>query len=203
MPPCSFGHRDSFANIVDLLDDMFERAATAEEPASMNFIKKHSMDLKDAGVDRTAARLFSNPPGDFGSMVNEVVGSGDWEDETSLGETWTKRNSYSYGRNEGDGKGRGGTIRPEVLDMLLNTTERVVQEIDSVEYGLTDIQEVRAIEQHLSRSCCLATSVSLGALVLPSSSVLCEYWCSKESCRKPKECRPQDWKAKECFYICH
>ena len=34
-----------------------------------------------------------------------------------------------------------GTARPEVLQELLKTTERVVQEIDSVEYGLTDIQE--------------------------------------------------------------
>ena len=43
--------------------------------------------------------------------------------------------------------GRGnerGTARPEVLQGLLKTTERVVQEIDSVEYGLTDIQEYYA-----------------------------------------------------------
>lgn len=33
-----------------------------------------------------------------------------------------------------------GTARPEVLKSLLQSTERVVQEIDSVEYGLTDIQ---------------------------------------------------------------
>ena len=37
-----------------------------------------------------------------------------------------------------------GTARPEVLEGLLKTTERVVQEIDSVEYGLTDIQEYYA-----------------------------------------------------------
>ena len=36
--------------------------------------------------------------------------------------------------------GERGTARPEVLQSLLKTTERVVQEIDSVEYGLTDIQ---------------------------------------------------------------
>ena len=34
-----------------------------------------------------------------------------------------------------------GTARPKVLDKLLATTKRVVQEVDSVEYGLTDIQE--------------------------------------------------------------
>ena len=37
-----------------------------------------------------------------------------------------------------------GTPRPEVLQSLLKTTDRVVQEIDSVEYGLTDIQEYYA-----------------------------------------------------------
>ena len=40
--------------------------------------------------------------------------------------------------------GERGTARPEVLEGLLKTTERVVQEIDSVEYGLTDIQEYYA-----------------------------------------------------------
>jgi len=136
--------RDTFANVVDLLDDMFERAASApDEPPEMNFIKKHSSELADEGVERPAARLFSNPPGDYGSMVNEVVGSGEWDKEESLGETWMGRNVFSYGKNEGGGS-KAGTARPKVLDKLLTTTERVVQEIDSVEYGLTDIQEYYA-----------------------------------------------------------
>jgi cobalamin biosynthesis Mg chelatase CobN len=54
--------RDSFANVVDLLDDMFERAAQLDEPPEMNFIRKHSLELAEDGVkERTAARLFSNP----------------------------------------------------------------------------------------------------------------------------------------------
>lgn len=76
-------------------------------------------------------------------MVNEVVGTGDWENSDSLGETWRGRNAFSYGRNEG-GVEAAGTARPEVLDKLLATTERVVQEVDSVEYGLSDIQEYYA-----------------------------------------------------------
>ncbi len=132
--------RDSFANVVDLLDDMFERCAEADEPVEMNFIKKHALDLAEEGVERPAARLFSNPPGDYGSMVNEVVGSGDWDESESLGETWKGRNVFSYGRNEGSGAGISGTARPDVLDKLLTTTDRIVQEIDSIEYGLTDIQ---------------------------------------------------------------
>ena len=46
---------------------------------------------------------------------------------------FTGRNVFSYGRNEGNGEGGiTGTARPEVLDKLLASTERVVQEIDSV-----------------------------------------------------------------------
>ncbi|CAM9969609.1 unnamed protein product, partial [Discosporangium mesarthrocarpum] len=129
--------RDSFANVVDLLDDLFEEAAAAsEEPVEMNFIRKHTLELKEKGVERPAARLFSNPAGDFGSMVNERVGTGDWEDGEALGQTWRSRNSFSYGKG-----GERGQARPEVLQGLLESTERIVQEIDSVEYGLTDIQE--------------------------------------------------------------
>jgi len=136
--------RDSFANIVDLLDDMFERAAAADdEPCTLNFVKKHALELSSDGIERPAARLFSNPPGDYGSMVNEVVSSGNWEKSESLGETWKSRNVFSYGRNEG-GVSKLGTARPKVLEKLLESTDRIVQEVDSVEYGLTDIQEYYA-----------------------------------------------------------
>lgn len=123
---------------------MFERAAVADEPVEMNFVKKHAESLRADGVERPAARLFSNPPGDYGSMVNEVVGTGDWSESEALGEQFVSRNSFSYGRAEGTGVGTAGTARPQVLDKLLETTERVVQEIDSVEYGLSDIQEYYA-----------------------------------------------------------
>ena len=46
-----------------------------------------------------------------------------------------KRNVFSYGRKD------KGQARPEILNQLLKTSERIVQEIDSVEYGLSDIQE--------------------------------------------------------------
>ncbi len=163
--------RDSFGNVLDLLDEMFERASYSDEPEDMNFVKKHTQALAAKGVERPYSRLFSNPPGDFGSLVNEQIGSGDWSDGKELGNTWQGRNSFSYGRQSssvgqqqqgGAGAGAGvgaaaggaagvgvaggekGQYRPEVLSTLLSTTERIVQEIDSVEYGLTDIQEYYA-----------------------------------------------------------
>jgi len=130
--------RDSFVNIIELLDDLFQRAATVEEPEDQNFIRKHYLALRSQGVANPSARLFSNPAGDFGSMVNERVVDGNWESGSELGDTWRDRNVFSYGRQD------KGQARPEVLTQLLQTSDRIVQEIDSVEYGLTDIQEYYA-----------------------------------------------------------
>jgi magnesium chelatase subunit H len=130
--------RDSFVNIIELLDDLFQRAAEIDEPEEMNFIRKHALILKAQGVENSSARLFSNPSGDFGSLVNDRVVDGNWESGEDLGNTWESRNVFSYGRND------KGQARPEVLQTLLKTSDRIIQEIDSVEYGLTDIQEYYA-----------------------------------------------------------
>ena len=127
--------RDTFVNIIELLDDLFQRAAEAEELEDNNFIRKHYLALKAQGVENASARMFSNPAGDFGSLVNDQVVDSNWESGDELANTWKNRNVFSYGRKD------KGQARPEVLSQLLATSDRIIQEIDSVEYGLTDIQE--------------------------------------------------------------
>jgi magnesium chelatase subunit H len=130
--------RDSFVNIIELLDDLFQRAAAADEPEEQNFIRKHARMLRSQGIDNASARLFSNPSGDFGSLVNDQVTASNWESGNDLGQTWEGRNVFSYGRTD------KGQARPQVLQSLLKSCDRIIQEIDSVEYGLTDIQEYYA-----------------------------------------------------------
>ena len=55
--------RDTFENVVLLLDDLFERAAAADEPVEMNYVRKHALELESQGAERPAARLFSEPGG--------------------------------------------------------------------------------------------------------------------------------------------
>jgi magnesium chelatase subunit H len=138
--------RDSFVNIIELLDDLFLRAAEAEEPEEKNFIRKHALALKSQGIENVSARLFSNPAGDFGSLVNDQVVERNWESGDELAQTWESRNGFSYGRKD------KGKARPEVLQQLLKTSDRIVQEIDSIEYGLTDIQEYYANTGGLKRA---------------------------------------------------
>ncbi len=138
--------RDSFVNIIELLDDLFQRAAAADEQQAQNYIRKHAQELEAKGVENSSARLFSNPSGDFGSLVNDRVTDSNWETGEELGETWRDRNSFSYGRQD------KGQARPEILQTLLKSTSDIVQEIDSVEYGLTDIQEYYANTGGLKRA---------------------------------------------------
>jgi magnesium chelatase subunit H len=127
--------RDTFVNIIELLDDLFRRAAEAEESADDNYIRKHCLVLEAQGIANASARMFSNPAGDFGSLVNDRVVDSNWESSDELADTWKSRNVFSYGRKD------KGQARPEILTQLLETSSQIIQEIDSVEYGLTDIQE--------------------------------------------------------------
>ncbi|MFN6340487.1 MAG: cobaltochelatase subunit CobN [Cyanobacteriota bacterium] len=142
--------RDSFVNIVELLDDLFRRAAEADEPEENNAIRRHARQLAAEGEENPTARLFSNPAGDFGSLVNDRITDANWETGEELADTWRGRNVFSYGRSD------KGQARPGVLAALLRGTDRVVQQIDSVEYGLTDIQEYYANTGGLKRAAELA-----------------------------------------------
>lgn len=131
--------RDSFEHVVFLLDDVCRRAAQAQEPDDWNFVKKHAFAMDKEGGDVDAgARLFSNPPADYGSMVNEQVADSAWENGDELANTYMNRNAYVYGRNN------TGRKSEATLKKMLSTTSRIVQQIDSVEYGLSDIQEYYA-----------------------------------------------------------
>ena len=71
----------------------------------MHGCRKHSKAMIQQGLANSSARLFSNPAGDYGSMVNERVGSSEWEDGSELGDTWASRNAFSYGRQACDNSG--------------------------------------------------------------------------------------------------
>jgi magnesium chelatase subunit H len=128
--------RDTFQMSLDLLDDLFRRAAAAPEPADQNFVRAHTLHMEAQGValDQATARIFTQRPGTYGTGVDERIEESAWETVDELADTYTRRNGYTYGGR------RGGTAAPAVLRGMLGTVEHVFQAIDSVEYGLTDMQ---------------------------------------------------------------
>ncbi|ASQ91276.1 magnesium chelatase subunit H [Prosthecochloris sp. GSB1] len=127
--------RDTFGVLVDLLDKLVKDAAKAIEPEEMNHVRKHVEEAVAKGQDfeSATARLFTQAPGSYGSMVEELIEDSAWESEDDLDNMFVKRTSYAYGGN------RYGDQQPEILESLLGTVDRVVQQVDSAEYGISDI----------------------------------------------------------------
>lgn len=128
--------RDTFAGAMDMLDKLVRDAASVDEPEDMNYVRKHVNALMATGVDfeQATARIFSQASGTYGTYVDDAVDSGNWEERQDLEEMFVRRNAYAFGG------AKGGGAQPEVLKSLLGTVGQVSQEIDSVEYGLTDMQ---------------------------------------------------------------
>ena len=79
--------------------------------------------------------LFSNPAGDYGSLVNDRVVDSNWESSEELGNTWCDRNALQPTVAKIKARLALRFCRP-----CSKSTDQIVQQIDSVEYGLTDIQ---------------------------------------------------------------
>ncbi len=128
--------RDNFPMILDLMDDLIVRAARADEPIDMNPIKAHVAAMQQEGqsFEAATARLFTQAQGEYGTGVDMVVDESQWESKSDLASIYIKRSGFAYG-----GK-RNGVAAQATYRSLLGTVEHVFQAIDSVEYGLTDMQ---------------------------------------------------------------
>ena len=83
-----------------------------------------------------------------------------------------------------------------MLEALLGTTERVVQEIDSVEYGLTDIQEYYA---NTGAVCCLQHELIMMAWLAPTAHAI--YVLLAGALKKAAENARKDGKSVGCSIV--
>ena len=127
--------RDTFEITMDFLDRMVRAAAKADEPVELNFIRKHVEEAVANGAlpEDATARMFTQQRGQYGTYVDDMIDDSAWESSDDLDSTFVRRIGFAYGG------GRAGAAAGPVLNRLLGTVGRVVQEIDSVEFGVTDI----------------------------------------------------------------
>ncbi len=128
--------RDSFGILMDQLDKLVREAALADEPHDMNFVKKHVDAMVAAGesFENASARQFTQAPGTYGNYVEDMVSDSAWESEDDLDALFIRRNASAYG-----GQRRGEKLTG-VLENLLGSVDRVVHQVDSTEYGVSDIE---------------------------------------------------------------
>jgi magnesium chelatase subunit H len=128
--------RDLLSHQVLLLDRAVRKAAEADEPESMNFVRKHVLaQAAEMAVDpaEAAGRIFSNAPGSYGSNVNHLVESGTWEEEAQLADAFVNRKSFAWSPSG------QWEEKPAVLRSALKNVSLTFQNIDSFEVGVSDI----------------------------------------------------------------
>ena len=128
--------RDLLPLQTKLLAEAALLAASADEPAEMNFVRKHALAFqaeKGGDLAQAALRVFSNADGAYGANVNQLVDSGSWNDEDELADAYVRRKGFAYGV---DGK---ASKQEAVLSHMLKSVAVTYQNLDSIELGVTTV----------------------------------------------------------------
>jgi magnesium chelatase subunit H len=128
--------RDLLPLQIRLLAEAAFLAASADEPPEQNFVRKHALAYQaehGGDLETAALRVFGNAEGAYGSNVNNLVESGRWQDEDELAETYSRRKGFAYGR-----AGRA-LEQPDLLRSVLGGVDLAYQNLDSVELGVTTV----------------------------------------------------------------
>jgi magnesium chelatase subunit H len=128
--------RDLLPLQIKLLAEAALLAASADEPVDRNFLRKHALAFvatNGGDLETAALRVFGNADGAYGSNVNNLIESGNWEDQDELAETYSRRKGFAYGR-------AGAPVQqPELLKSVLGGVDLAYQNLDSVELGVTAV----------------------------------------------------------------
>lgn len=134
--------RDTFPNLIELIDDAVQMAAGLEEEEEVNYIRRHVMEevkeLVSTGLDEEEARtqagmrIFGCPAGTYGAGVDILINNRNWKDNSDLGNIYTLWGGNAYGR-----KIHGLKVR-EVFAKRLAGAELTVKNESSMEIDMLD-----------------------------------------------------------------
>lgn len=128
--------RDLLPLQTKLLAEAAYKAATADEPEDMNFLRAHALayaQSEGCDMETAALRVFSNAEGAYGSNVNMLVDSSAFDDEDELADAYVARKSFAYGMN-GKAQQNNGLLKKALADVDL-----AYQNLESVELGITTV----------------------------------------------------------------
>ena len=111
--------RDAFPNLINLLDQAVELAASLDESPENNYIVKHLREdlanpanrhsresgnpgAEATGADRSSSlyRIFGSKPGTYGAGILPVLDERNWETVQDLAEVYTAWGGYAYTQEE-------------------------------------------------------------------------------------------------------
>jgi len=137
--------RDTFPNLIEMIDRAVNMVAAANEPLDQNFIRKHVTEELDEltaqGMDpRTARqeallRVFSCPTGTYGGGVDILIESKKWESTTDLATISVTWSCHAYSTE------LHGKISRETYSRRLAKTDVTVKNENSVEFDIYEIDD--------------------------------------------------------------
>jgi cobaltochelatase CobN len=90
--------RDTFPNVVELIDRAVRKVAELDEPEDVNPVRKHVRELREEGHEHPEARVFGPRPDLYAAdNMRSKVESSDWDDEAELIDAYLNDMGYAYG----------------------------------------------------------------------------------------------------------
>lgn len=137
--------RDTFPNLIQLLDDATQLLISLDEPYDMNFIKKHFdedvQSLLDKGTtievatQEATVRVFGCPPGGYGGGVDVLVEAKNWQTDEDLATAAITWAAHAYGREFHGEKCRGN------LERQLAKVQATVKNENTIDFDLFDMDD--------------------------------------------------------------
>lgn len=134
--------RDTFPNLIELVDEAVNMAASLDESHEQNFIRKHvDEDMREfmasgmereQAYERAALRIYGCPPGTYGAGVAELVNNKKWENSDDLGNAYITWSGHGYSRK------RHGDKLQDLFARRLSHCDATVKNISSCEADMLD-----------------------------------------------------------------
>ena len=134
--------RDSFPNLIDLLNKVTATVAELPEADELNPLASHvrteQAELEAAGIEselaktRASYRIFGSKPGAYGAGMQGLIEAQNWQSDQDLARAYLNWSSYAYDRT---GK---GSAAPEAFKSRLKQLQIVLHNQDNREHDLLD-----------------------------------------------------------------
>ncbi|MEB3122081.1 MAG: cobaltochelatase subunit CobN [Snowella sp.] len=146
--------RDSFPNLIQLLNSAIQAVSLLEESAEMNplaakvqsesaFLQEQGLSLEQAQT-RASYRIFGSKPGAYGAGLQGLIESQNWQTDQDLATAYINWSCYAYDQN---GVGHGV---PEAFKQRLKQLDIVLHNQDNREHDLLDSDDYYQFQGGLS-----------------------------------------------------
>ena len=125
--------RDTFYNLIELLDQAINKVSQLDEPDEMNYVKANNKRLKEQFEKESTYRIFGPPEGEYATTLTNLIETSNWATEQDIVREYLNSMKYAYGRTYRNVKAE------DLFKAILKNVDLVTQVRDTVDYEITDL----------------------------------------------------------------